>query len=114
MERTDIVLLLDIYGDLLSKSQREALDMRYNCDLSLAEIAEETSGGSRQGVHYAVKNGEKRLEELESKLGFLGRMKTLGEQIDKAAALAEEIQGSRKDEQSAALIKLLREMKDSI
>ena len=43
MERSfDFVILLDIYGELLSKGQREALDMRYNADLSLSEIAEET------------------------------------------------------------------------
>ena len=35
MERGfDFVILLDIYGELLSKGQREALDMRYNADLA--------------------------------------------------------------------------------
>ena len=34
MERTDIVILLDIYGELLANSQRDALDMRYNDELS--------------------------------------------------------------------------------
>ena len=33
MERSlDFVILLDIYGELLANSQREALDMRYNAD----------------------------------------------------------------------------------
>lgn len=44
---TDFVLLLDIYGELLSKTQREVLDMRCNADLSLSEIAEEMGGVTR-------------------------------------------------------------------
>ena len=71
MERSlDFVILLDIYGELLANSQREALDMRYNADLSLAEIAEEMGGVTRQSVVSAIKKGEQRLEELEQKLGF--------------------------------------------
>ena len=69
MERSlDFVILLDIYGELLANSQREALDMRYNADLSLAEIAEEMGGVTRQSVVSAIKKGEQRLEELEQKL----------------------------------------------
>lgn len=59
MERSlDFVILLDIYGELLANSQREALDMRYNADLSLAEIAEEMGGVTRQSVVSAIKKGE--------------------------------------------------------
>ena len=69
MERSlDFVILLDIYGELLANSQREALDMRYNADLSLAEIAEEMGGVTRQSVVSAIKKGEQRLEELELSL----------------------------------------------
>jgi len=61
----NFVLLLDIYGELLSKTQREALDLKYNSDLSLSEIAEEMGGISRQSVNEAQRNGEKKLLELE-------------------------------------------------
>lgn len=56
MERSlDFVILLDIYGELLANSQREALDMRYNADPLLAEIAEEMGGVTRQSVVSAIK-----------------------------------------------------------
>ncbi len=60
--------LLDFYGPLLTEKQREALDMYYNMDYSLAEIAAEF-GVTRQGVHRFILGGEKRVEELESTLG---------------------------------------------
>ena len=66
MERTDIVILLDIYGELLANAQRDALDMRYNDDLSLAEIAVEMGGVTRQSVLYSIRKGEQKLAELES------------------------------------------------
>lgn len=81
------VLLLDIYGDLLSNGQREALDMKYNADLSLSEIAEEIGGVTRQSVHYSIKNGERRLLELEKTLGFAERLRTLSAQLDRAGEI---------------------------
>ena len=42
-------MLFDFYGELLTDKQREYFDLRYNEDLSLGEIAEQ-SGISRQGV----------------------------------------------------------------
>ena len=88
MERSlDFVILLDIYGELLANSQREALDMRYNADLSLAEIAEEMGGVTRQSVVSAIKKGEQRLEELEQKLGFAARLRTLSVELDQASDL---------------------------
>ena len=48
MEALEMTLLFDYYGDLLTARQRACLDMRYNQDLSLGEIAQEL-GVSRQG-----------------------------------------------------------------
>lgn len=87
----DFVILLDIYGELLSNGQREALDMKYNADLSLAETAEEIGGVSRQSVHYSIKNGERRLLELEEKLGFAKRLRTLSAKLDRAGAMLGEL-----------------------
>ena len=87
----DFVILLDIYGELLSKGQRDALSMRYNEDLSLAQIAAELGGVTRQSVVNSIKKGEQRLLELESCLGFAARLKTLSGGIDKAKNLLSEI-----------------------
>lgn len=98
MKHDDIVLLLDIYGELLSKGQREALDMRYNADLTLSEIGEELGGVSRQSASCSVRNGEKKLIELEYKLGIAKRLKTLSKLLDKACSKLNDIRyGIRAD-----------------
>ena len=67
MELLKFVSLYDFYSPLLSDRQRDVLDLYYNDDLSLSEIASEL-GITRQGVRDAVKTGEARLMEFEDKL----------------------------------------------
>ena len=74
----NISFLLDFYGDVLSEKQREILDLYYNEDLSLAEIAE-SSGLTRQGVRHVVKKAEDTLLDLEGKLGLAARFVKLGD-----------------------------------
>lgn len=70
----ETAVLLDFYGDLLTEKQAQALDLYYNEDLSLAEIAEPL-GISRQGVRDSIKRGEKQLYELEAVLGLAKRFR---------------------------------------
>ena len=65
----EIGVLLDLYGKLLTDKQFEVLDLYYNDDLSLAEIAEQYDI-SRQGVHDAIKRGEELLVGYEKVLGL--------------------------------------------
>ena len=65
----NISFLLDFYGDVLDEKPRMLLDLYYNEDLSLAEIAE-SEGMTRQGVRHVVKNAEQQLLFLENKLGL--------------------------------------------
>lgn len=81
----DIVLLLDIYGELLPKSQQTALDLRFNSDLSLGEIAEEMGGISRQSVNDFLKKGKARLLELEGVLGSAAKFREITEELDKVS-----------------------------
>lgn len=112
MERSfDIVILLDIYGELLANAQREALDMRYNADLSLSEIAEEMGGVTRQSVLYSIKKGEQRLTELEEKLGFAKRLHTLSAELDKAEKLLCEISDDYSDKRLDEISELLSAVK---
>lgn len=65
----NISFLLDFYGDVLDEKPRTLLDLYYNEDLSLAEIAE-SEGMTRQGVRHVIKKAEQELLFLENKLGL--------------------------------------------
>ena len=83
-----VAMLYDFYGDMLTEKQAEAIELYYNEDLSLAEIAEPL-GISRQGVRDNIKRGEKQLYELEEKLGLVKRFMKIGERLDDSTALLE-------------------------
>ncbi len=72
MDAVEALLLFDHYGDLLTERQRVCLDLKYNQDMSLAEIAEEL-GVSRQGVHENILRAESRLQRMEEKTGAVRR-----------------------------------------
>ncbi|MBQ2735010.1 MAG: DNA-binding protein [Clostridia bacterium] len=80
----NISLLLDFYGEVLNEKQREILDLYYNEDLSLAEIAE-SNGLTRQGVRHVIKKAEEAVTLLESKLGLAQRFTALGTAYDAIA-----------------------------
>ena len=65
-------LLLDFYGQLLTSRQFEILDLHYNNDFTLTEIAEQLNI-SRQGVFDNEKRGRALLNEYENKLGLLSK-----------------------------------------
>lgn len=110
----NLVLLLDIYGELLSKNQREALDLKYNSDLSLSEIAEEMGGISRQSVNEAQKNGEKRLLELERVLGNAKRLVANKKRLSEAKELVRQLCGDYPDKRFGELSALLEEIEKSM
>ena len=71
-----ISVLLDFYGEMLTAKQRDFLDLYYNEDLSLSEIAE-NEGITRQGVRDSIKRAEVQLFDMESKLHLAERFETL-------------------------------------
>ena len=80
-----ISVLLDHYGAMLTDKQREVIDLYYNDDLSLAEIAEQ-EGITRQGVRDNIKRGEAQLLEMEQKLHAAERFERLSALIAEADA----------------------------
>lgn len=77
----NIIILLDVYGQLLTEKQRSAIDMYYNADLSLAEIGEEIDI-SRQGVRESIKQGERHLMNYEEKLGIVERFRSISAKLN--------------------------------
>ena len=82
----NISYLLDFYGDLLNERKRSVIEMYYNEDYSLAEIAEEI-GISRQGVRNIIKTAEADLRFYEEKLGLAKRLRL----VEKHAATLSEL-----------------------
>lgn len=103
-------VLIDFYGELLTEKQQKALDLYYNEDLSLAEIAEEMQV-SRQGVRAFIKDGEEHLREFEKKLGMLERFSDISRiSKDMEAVISELPEGAYKTQ----LIKMIEEIKDRL
>ncbi|MBQ9279529.1 MAG: HTH domain-containing protein [Clostridia bacterium] len=65
-----VSMLTEMYGKLLTDKQFDVVDLYYNNNLSLSEIAEEL-GITRQGVRKILVSAENHLFEIEEKLGFL-------------------------------------------
>ena len=82
-DKTRICVLYDIYGELLSPSASGFIDLYYNNDLSLSEIAENT-GISRQGVRDGIKRGVALLENYEQKLGLYEKYRENEKIVDDA------------------------------
>ncbi len=96
-----ISALYDYYGDLLTDKQKNFIDLYYNEDLSLSEIAEQENI-TRQGVRDGIKHAEQKLFDYESKLKLAERSETFYKLADKIIALSGEICSAKTYSISAA------------
>lgn len=72
----EMALLFDFYGEMLTEKQRDVIELYYDDDLSLAEIAE-NAGITRQGVRDSIKRAETQLFEMEERLGLVRRFREM-------------------------------------
>ncbi|PWM25111.1 MAG: DNA-binding protein [Oscillospiraceae bacterium] len=86
-----ITVLYDFYGDLLTEKQQEVIELYYNEDLSLAEIAA-LSGITRQGVRDSIKRAEGQLTDFEEKLGLAQRFTEIKGRLGEISRNASEIE----------------------
>lgn len=82
--------LLDIYGGVLTDKQRDVLDLYYNEDLSLSEIAANDEI-SRQGVRDSIKRGEETLLELDEKIGVVALLEQYNALLEHVKAKCDDI-----------------------
>lgn len=100
----ELGLLLDFYGDILPERRRDIMNLYYNDDLSLGEIAEQL-GVTRQAVRETVKKTEAELLFYEEKLGSLRRFA----EAQQAAERIRELCDSRNGDMTPALRDALKE-----
>ena len=80
MDNHSMILLLDFYGAMLTEKQYQCMDLHFNEDLSLSEIAEQLTI-SRQAVYDLIKRSQDILKNYEDKLGFISNSK-IGKDTD--------------------------------
>ena len=104
----EIGYLLDFYGELLPERKRSVMDMYYNEDFSLAEIAAEIDI-SRQGVRDIIKKCEDELLFFEEKLGLAKKMKAVETSASELLEISSEL--SLPTEVNEKIAELLRTVK---
>ena len=104
----EIGYLLDFYGELLTERKRSVMDMYYNEDFSLAEIAAEIDI-SRQGVRDIIKKSEDELFFYEEKLGLAKKLKSVETTTSELLEMSSE--HSLPDDINKKIAELLRTVK---
>ncbi|MBK5253811.1 MAG: hypothetical protein JJE03_05065 [Peptostreptococcaceae bacterium] len=105
-------LLFDFYGDLLAEQQKRVMSQYHEENLSLSEIAENLNI-TRQGVHYALKNAEKILQDYEDKLGLVKKYLKNIKTIENAKDILKDLLKSNEKDRKEALICELEKSLDS-
>ena len=109
MKNLEMSYLMDFYGNLLRDKQREIMQMYYQEDLSLSEIASEF-GITRQGVRDNIVRAEKELTNYEISLGLWKKFSRISENLGRIRTLVEE----QDNDASAEIIKLIDEVENDI
>lgn len=78
--------LCAFYGWLLTDKQLQAMQLHFDEDLSLGEIARQMNV-SRQNVHDLIARSSEKLRACEAALGAAGRMERMLERLEKVREL---------------------------
>ena len=105
-KNVEIGYLLDFYGELLNERRHTVLDMYYNEDMSLSEIAD-ALGITRQGVRDQIKKAGDELLLFEEKLGMAEKFRKLCDCAD----TAEKMIKNESSEHSQELLDIITEIR---
>lgn len=75
-EKIEISILLSLYGNLLTPTQKKYMELYYNEDLSLSEIGDNEQI-TRQAVRTILVKSKKKLQEYENSLKFMQKEKEI-------------------------------------
>ncbi len=75
-EKIEISILLSLYGNLLTPTQKKYMEQYYNEDLSLSEIGENEQI-TRQAVRTILVKSKKKLQEYEENLQYRKKEKEI-------------------------------------
>lgn len=113
----EATVLLDFYGQLLTRKQYDMMDLYYNSDLSLGEIAEDM-GISRQGVHDSIRKAKQTLAGYEKKLGIAERFREQENNTEKALIslklLGDSIPDLRENKDYKTAVEILEKLLDTL
>ncbi len=106
-----IILLKDFYGPLLTARQQEVINLYYEQDWSLSEIASQYNI-TRQAVYDLVKRSERLLQEYEQRLHLVKRFQDTQAQIEEVYRLLNNADIDQDTIDRA--VEILRHISDSI
>ena len=90
--RLEMGTLCAFYGGLLTDKQLQAMQLHFDEDLSLGEIARQMNV-SRQNVHDLIARSSEKLRACEAALGAAGRMERMLERLARVQELLGAIAG---------------------
>ena len=86
MEKRDyLIILYDLYGELLNDKQKQYFEEYYFNNLSLGEISENLNI-SRNAVHKSLQSIEEKLQFYEKKLKLYKKSKIIYDIIEKESS----------------------------
>ena len=107
-------LLFDFYGELLTDNQKRVYEDSVLNDLSLSEIADDSSI-SRQGVRDTLVKAKSALASYEEKLGLVRKFTEIQEAVDRIRELSDYVLGDVENVDNVVLnVNLIRDMTDQI
>lgn len=81
-EKIEISILLSLYGNLLTETQKKYMELYYNEDLSLSEIGD-NENITRQAVRTILVKSKNKLKGYESQLCFMKKQQNIKKIITK-------------------------------
>jgi predicted DNA-binding protein YlxM (UPF0122 family) len=108
-----ISVLMDFYGELLTDKQKDTLELYYDRDYSLAEIAQDMDI-SRQGVRDFIKRGEKQLCEFEEKLEMVRKYNDINTNLLKLEKLVNGMKSDTFLKNKEKALDVIREIKNEL